>query len=184
MPQENLYFVALIPHDAVSGEVTEFKNDIALNYNSSKALRTMPHITLKAPFKLLEREHKNLLEWFANLRPRMESFTVELQDFGSFPNKDNPVIYVKPLMTSSLERLQKTILTSFENAYPDIFIPYTERNFHPHMTIAFRDLTPEQYERAMDSYQHKKYSAFFKADKFCLLQHNGKQWNVILEHSL
>lgn len=184
MPQENLYFIALIPHDTVAGEVTGFKNDIAQNYNSSKALRSMPHITLKAPFKLAAREHNNLQLWFEGIRPMTESFIIELEDFGSFDNKDNPVIYVKPVMTPSLERLQKQILSSFEHTYPHISIPYTERTFHPHMTIAYRDLTPEQYARAIDVYQHKKYSASFRADKFYLLQHDGSQWNVIAEHVL
>ncbi len=181
MPEQNLYFIALIPPDGVAGEVTGFKNDLADNFNSSRALRTMPHITLKAPFKLASREHNTLLNWFNGIRPMAESFVVELEDFGSFPNKDNPVIYVKPIMTPALERLQKSIMTAFEHAYPNISIPYTERNFHPHMTIAFRDLTPEQYERAMDIYQHKKYSAAFRADKFYLLQHDGEQWKVIAE---
>lgn len=182
MPKQNNYFIALIPHEAVSGEVTGFKNDFAANYKSSKALRTMPHITLKAPFKLEAREHNNLLQWFSGIRPMAEAFTVELEDFGSFNNKNNPVIYVKPVMTPVLERLQKSIITAFEHSYPKISIPYTERTFHPHMTIAFRDLTPEQYDRAMDVYQHKKYSAAFRADRFYLLQHDDEKWNVIAEH--
>lgn len=184
MPTESLYFIALIPHDTVAGEVTGFKNDFAQNYNSSKALKSMPHITLKAPFKLAEKGHNGLLKWFENIRPAVDAFNVELEDFGSFDNKDNPVIYVKPVMSPGLERLQKAILTGFENAYPEIKIAYTERHFHPHMTIAFRDLTPEQYERAIDVYQHKKYSATFKADHFYLLQHDGEKWNVIAEHDL
>ncbi|AWH84226.1 hypothetical protein HYN59_03460 [Flavobacterium album] len=184
MSRENLYFIALIPHDTVSDEVTAFKNDFAQNYSSSRALKSMPHITLKAPFKLEAREHDSLLEWFENLRPEKEPFTVELEDFGSFDNKNNPVIYVKPVMTPKLEGLQKAILKGFEFAYPHISIPYTERNFHPHMTIAYRDLTPEQHARAMDIYQHKKYSASFSADRFYLLQHNGQKWNVVAEHLL
>lgn len=181
MPDQNSYFIALIPDESILGEVTAFKEDMASNYNSHKALRNLPHITLKAPFKLEAREHYTLLQWFESLRTNTESFWIELEDFGSFPNKDNPVIYVKPLMTPSLERLQKSIMTAFENAYPNITIPYTERNFHPHMTIAFRDLSPDQYARAMDIYQHKKYSANFRADKFFLLQHDGEKWNIIAE---
>ena len=184
MQNENLYFIALIPHDAIAGEVTQFKNDFAENYNSSRALRSMPHITLKAPFKLSASGHNDLLRWFGNINTMVEPFSVTLEDFGSFANKDNPVIYVKPLMIPSLERLQKTILLAFEHSYPELGISYTERNFHPHMTIAYRDLTPEQYERAMDVYQHKKYTATFKADKFCLLQHDGTQWNVVAEPDL
>jgi 2'-5' RNA ligase len=184
MPQENLYFIAIIPPDAVSEEVTAFKNDLALNFGSSKALRSMPHITLKAPFKLSANGHISLLEWFEGLRPEREPFMVELEDFGSFPNKDNPVIYVKPVMTPKLEALQRSILRGFEFAYPTIGISYTEQNFHPHMTIAYRDLTPEQYTRAIDVYQHKKYSAAFRADRFYLLQHNGTEWRVVAEHLL
>lgn len=184
MPADSLYFIALIPHDTVANEVTGFKNDFALNYNSSKALRTMPHITLKAPFKLTTKEHNGLLKWFENIRPSVDNFMVELEDFGSFENKDNPVIYVKPIMSPALERLQKAILTSFENTYPHITIALTERRFHPHMTIAFRDLSPEQYERAIDVYQHKKYSAAFRAESFYLLQHDGEKWTIIARHGL
>lgn len=184
MARENLYFIALIPHDTVADEVTDFKSDFAMNYNSSRALRSMPHITLKAPFKLLSQQHSDLLEWFSNLRPDVHAFNVELEDFGSFDNKNNPVIYVKPLMTPQLERLQKRIIESFEKAWPHIGIMQTERKFSPHMTIAYRDLTPEQYERAMDVYRHKKYSAAFRADRFCLLMHDTVKWNVIAEKPL
>lgn len=181
---ENLYFIALIPPDAISEEVTAFKNDIALNYESTKALRSMPHVTLKAPFKLNTYEHAGLLEWFEGLRPEKGSFIIELEDFGSFANKDNPVIYVKPVITPKLEGLQKALTESFGLAYPHIPLSYIERNFHPHMTIAYRDLTPEQYERAMDVYRHKKYSAAFRADRFYLLQHDGTKWNIVAEHLL
>ncbi|MGQ2984448.1 2'-5' RNA ligase family protein [Flavobacterium sp.] len=184
MPRENLYFIALLPHEAISDEITAFRQDLAQNYNSSRALRNMPHITLKAPFKLDGREHGTLLKWFEGIRPNTGVFNVELEDFGSFDNKNNPVIYVKPLMTPQLEALQLSVINAFENNYPEIGIHYVERKFHPHMTIAYRDLTPEQYERAMDVYQHKKYNATFRADRFFLLKHDGEQWNVIKEHLL
>jgi len=181
MQHQNLYFIALLPHDSVSDEITAFRNDFAQHYNSSRALRNMPHITLKAPFKLNANEHDTLLDWFDGIRPDVLPFTVELEDFGSFNNKNNPVIYVKPVMTPPLEKLQKAIITAFENNYPETGIHYVERSFHPHMTIAYRDLTPEQYERAMDVYRHKKYSASFRAERFFLLQHNGTEWKVIAE---
>ncbi len=184
MPGQNLYFIALLPNAAVSDEITAFRNDFAQNYNSSRALRNMPHITLKAPFKLDASEHKTLLEWFSGIRPNVGQFNVELEDFGSFDNKDNPVIYVKPLLTPQLQALQLSVINAFENNYPETGIHYVERNFHPHMTIAYRDLTPGQYARAMDVYQHKKYRAAFKADRFFLLQHNGEEWKVAAEHLL
>lgn len=63
----NLYFIALLPPAAVAEEITIFKHYIAQHYSSRRALRVMPHITLKAPFKQAETEHKNALQWFDNL---------------------------------------------------------------------------------------------------------------------
>ncbi|WP_294820591.1 2'-5' RNA ligase family protein [uncultured Flavobacterium sp.] len=184
MARETLYFIALLPHTTVSDEITAFRHDFAQNYMSSRALRTMPHITLKAPFKLPDTEHDTLLDWFNSIRPDVGPFIVELEDFGSFDNKNNPVIYVKPLMTPQLQALQASIVNAFEKNYPQIGIHYVEQKFHPHMTIAYRDLTAEQYERAMNVYRHKKYSATFRADRFFLFHHNGEQWNIVAEHLL
>ena len=65
---ENLYFIAIIPQHKLCDEINSFKNDFATRFNSKKALKLPPHITLKAPFKLTTNAHDSLLQWFANLR--------------------------------------------------------------------------------------------------------------------
>jgi hypothetical protein len=52
------------------------------------------------------------------------------------------------------------------------------------MTIAYRDLAYSEFEKAWATYQHKKYDAHFMADRFYLLQHDGKEWLVAAEHLL
>src|SRR5215471_5045375 len=95
----NLYFIAIMPPKEISEQVTEIKKDFAERFNSSKALRVIPHITLKAPFKFSD--HTELLRWFALTPVATQSFQQELKNFGSFSNKRNPVIFVEPVMNDS-----------------------------------------------------------------------------------
>ncbi len=65
--KKNLYFIALIPQQQLCEEITNFKNDFSVRFKSNKALKVIPHITLKAPFQLIVNTHDNLLKWFNNL---------------------------------------------------------------------------------------------------------------------
>ena len=184
MPAENRYFIALIPPDAIAGEVTEFRNDFALNYNSKAALKNMPHITLKAPFKIEAAKHNEVMDWFANLPVGEKPFEVELKDFGVFDNPKNPVVFVHPVVTDAMANVQEAVVNSFEEAFPNVALHFTERNFKPHMTIAYRDLFYTEFEKAWQVYQDKKYKAIFLADRIYLLKHNGKEWLVAEERLL
>ena len=180
----NLYFIALLPPFAVAEEINIFKHYIAQHYNSKRALRVMPHITLKAPFTLPVTEHKNVLTWFKNTTISPEPFTVSLKGFGAFINEKNPVIYVKPLLSNSLSLLQEDIIFAFKEQYKDLKIPYTEQNFSPHITIAYRDLDYTQFEKAWKEFKNKDYTSKFPVNSIYLLQHNSKQWLPIAEKLL
>jgi 2'-5' RNA ligase len=184
MQSPNLYFLAIIPHGKVVGEVTAFKQHLAQHYHSHKALGVLPHITLKAPFKINAAHHEQVMAWFRQLDISIEGFTQCLDGFGAFNNKTSPVIYVQPATNASLEYLQEEIIDSFEEAFPAIGISYTEKHFAPHMTIAYRDLTPERFAEAWPQYEHQKYEAIFEVHSFYLLQHDGIKWHVIDEHAL
>lgn len=184
MPAENLYFIALIPPDAIAGEVTAFKTDFALNYNSKAALKIMPHITLKAPFKIEAARHGDVLKWFADLSLGEKPFEVELNGFGIFDNAKKPVVYVRPVITDAMAKVQKVVIDAFEAAFPNIALQFTERNFKPHMTIAYRDLAYAEFEKAWQVYQRKEYKARFIANRLYLLKHNGKKWLAVAEHLL
>ena len=56
--------------------------------------------------------------------------------------------------------------------------------FNPHMTIAYRDLSPELFQQAWHEYKHKKFEAEFEVDAFYLLQHDSKKWNIISTNNL
>lgn len=179
--KDSLYFIALLAPDDVSAEITAFKQHIAYNFNSSKALRVMPHITLLPPFKLSTLQHEGLNRWFLNAPVSVSPFTIKLNGFGSFNNSKNPVIYVTPEEVEELRLLQKELFNSFRTNYPEI---KAILNFNPHMTIAYRDLSREDYEKAWLYYKDKAYAAGFAVNEVWLLQHNGKQWIPITRKQL
>ena len=144
----------------------------------------MPHITLKAPFTFPGAHHEQILRWFENMQVTVPSFKQQLRDFGAFHNRRSPVVFVKPVMNTSLDRLQKEVLINFGETYSHAHILQQELDFTPHMTIAYRDLQPNLFKEAWQEYETKKYAAGFDVNSFHLLQHNGKAWDIISTYNL
>ena len=180
---DNLYFIALIPQKEVYDAIEEFKNDFATRFASKRALKVMPHLTIKTPFILPFSEHERLLHWFQKLPIKQTQFGIELKSFGAFPGRNSPVVFVHPVMNTSLSALQNEIIRSFKNLFPHLVTDF-DLKFHPHMTIAYRDLSFEKFQEAWKEYSRKEYSAVFKVENVYLLQHDKKQWNIIASYSL
>ena len=54
----------------------------------------------------------------------------------------------------------------------------TVRPFHPHITIAFRDLTQRHFNSLWGDVEHKSFSGRFTTESITLLRHNGKIWTA------
>lgn len=57
------------------------------------------------------------------------------------------------------------------------------RTFAPHLTVAFRDLTLQNFKTAWSELQPRQLQFEFIADYLTLLLHDGKRWNVYEEFS-
>lgn len=176
---QNLYFIAIIPPQPICNDITSFKQDIAQRFNSRHALKTVPHITLKAPFKLLSTYDAALKDWFQNASFPVISFQQMLDGFGAFGNKKNPVIFVKPEASASLIKLQKELIQSFQNTFSFLSPTCSDKDFHPHITIAYRDLSLAHFGEAWREYGRKEYKASFTVNGLFLLQHDGTAWQPV-----
>jgi 2'-5' RNA ligase len=178
-----MYFIAIIPPGNVADEITFFRQDMAKRFDSRAALRVMPHITLKAPFSVPEQEFEKLGEWFKNIPVSVKIFEQELDGFGAFPKSRRPVIFVKPILNPSLQRLQQEVIESYHQAWPGTGIDPHEKDFHPHMTIAYRDLQPAAFRTAWQEYAGKPFNSRFSVTEFHLLKHNGG-WRIVQSYCL
>lgn len=182
MPIKNIYLIALIPPKVVYEAAMAFKNDIGSRFNCPYTINVIPHITLiDTTIELPATEHSKLVDWFKKLPISQESFIIKLEDFRCFANNNFPVIYIHPVTNISLHSLQKEIAWNFKNSYPGLL---PKGKFTPHMTVAYKDLSPDMFQLAWQEYKTKKYSATFEVDSFHLLQHDFKKWNIIETYHL
>ena len=183
MKKENLYFIALIPGRELREKISAVKHDFAARFKSKTALRVYPHITIKAPFKCKGSAHTELVNWFNGLRINQKAFTITLKDYGAFAHKKSPVIFINPVANDGLKYLQKELTASFSSLFPGD-VHAVDINFHPHITVAYRDLDASMFELAWSEYKQKKFNETFDVSAFYLLQHDTKQWNIIATQNL
>ena len=91
----------------------------------------------------------------------------------------NPVVFAHIIMNTGLYSLQKEIIRSFRISFPIVRVHGVDLKFRPHMTISYRDLNKEFFQRSWNEYKLKEYKAVFEVKSFYLLQHDMTRWNII-----
>lgn len=169
-----LYFIAIYPPQQIIDDVKIFKQDLALHYNNSKALKNDAHITLFPPFYSEIELENDVHTAFQEIDTKLLPFEITLNGFGSFPNPKNPVLFVKPETNDNLIELYNRVKQRFN---------FTKYSFNPHITVGYRDLSFENYIKAFGVYKNKEYKTNFLVDKIILLRHDEK-WIPIAEKKL
>lgn len=171
---KKMYFIAIYPPQEIIDEVKVFKEDLALHFNNSKALKNDAHITLFPPFERELSLENDIHTAFNKTNTDVSPFEIKLNGFGSFPNPKNPVIFVEPEENEKLIKLYVKVTDQFT---------FNKRSFHPHVTVGYRDLSWENYLKAWEIYKDKEFKTKFIVDKITLLRHDGK-WIPIADKKL
>ncbi|MFC2126264.1 2'-5' RNA ligase family protein [Bacteroidota bacterium] len=174
--KKSLYFIAILPPESVQNEVTELKNYFLRKYEVRQALKSPPHITLHPPFNWPDNNEDKLKESLFKFAAKNVKFNITLNGFGAFKPR---VIYIDVLRSQNLEILFEKIEYFLETTWEIDNQLRKGRKFNPHMTIAFRDLTKEQFFQSWPEFKDKQYHRDFMAADISLLRHNGKFWDII-----
>lgn len=154
---------------------TEVKEHFRDRHHSQAALRSPPHITLQPPFEWPQSQEPDLVNTLADFCPSPGPIPIHLRGFGAFPPR---VIYLAVEPTPDLMTLQAE-LGQFLAEKLEIVDPKAQRRpFHPHLTVAFRDLKPAAFRRAWPEFEQKSVQFTFMVPGITLLQHTGKRWEV------
>jgi 2'-5' RNA ligase len=172
------YFLAIIPPVPVFDQALELKNYFKQRYNSKASLNSPPHITLHMPFRWKEDKEQELIDTLNYFETGLAPFELELLNFASFPPR---VIYIDVIENRDLISLQKKLLRFCKKELNLFNADYKDQPFHPHLTLAFRDLKKSAFGEAWEEFKSKPFSAKFTIDKFDLLKHNGKVWEPLTE---
>jgi 2'-5' RNA ligase len=167
------YFIALVPPEPLLSEIAALKKEISETYNTKSALRSPPHITLHMPFEWKIEKQVALVEKLHEFKFPHE-IEIVLNGFSCFEPK---VVFIDVVKNDDLNALQKQ-LVQFMKLHFNIHNQVNEiRAYHPHLTIAFRDLKKTDFYKMMQEYKDKSFHSAFVSGDFCLLKHNGKAWD-------
>lgn len=171
-----LWFIALIPPQEIAQEVTAFKKIAASRYYSKKALTSPAHITLQPPFDWPENRLGELTAVLEALASASNPFEQELRDFDCFRPR---VVFVNIVLNEKLEDLAARLKTHLSPLLGSDKVD--NRPYHPHMTVAYKDLEPQQFYRAWEFFSQQPFFRKFTANALYLLRHEGGIWKPVRE---
>lgn len=175
------YFLAVVPPPPVYEEALNLKYYFKERYNSKASLNSPPHITLHMPFRWREEKEQDLIDKLEEFDSGLGPFAIQLANFDSFAPR---VIFINVVRNEKLTELQSKLLKYCKRELNLYNSNYKDQPFHPHLTLAFRDLKKSIYPEAWQEFSQKKYSAEFLVEKFILLKHNGRVWLPFKEVAL
>ena len=176
----NMYFIALVAPEDINFRVLKWKTFFKEKYSCTVALNSPAHITLIPPFWMNEELEKDLVHSIDEFSARKNKFEVTLKDFAAFKPR---VIYVEVMKNEILDQVQESLVDFIfsVNKYP---VKKEDRPFHPHVTLATRDLYKKAFNEAWEIFSVKKYEASWRVSGISLLRHNKKNWDVIFTSQL
>jgi 2'-5' RNA ligase len=167
------WFIAVIPPEDIQEAVTALKREAAARFESRHALKSPPHVTLIPPFVATLDEISSLEGFLADFAGGQSAFSLTLSGFSSFPPR---VIYVDVVPNKALEHLQEDLKKRIRETFSFSLPRY--HGFHPHMTIAFRDLKPAVFPAAFDYFSSQEFVAAFQVSSIALLRHQDGEWSL------
>lgn len=173
----SLYFIALIPPEALCQRIRSLKLEIADKYRIKHALKLPAHITLQIPFRIPDKDESGLVLLLKDFAAKQHRFTIEISGFKKFSKR---VIYAdvetKEPVVELYERLQGLLEGNL-----DLKDHEKTHKIHPHFTLASRDLDHRIFPLVWADFKDREFQDSFQARSISLLKHNGKSWDILKE---
>lgn len=170
-----LYFAAVVLPEALNKEIKVFKTFMHEKWGCTVGLKSPAHITLIPPFWMDEAMEGPFLQDLDVLCKPLHPFTITTTNFSAFKPR---TIFVEPVLHEGLKKLKQTV-DAFCKAHLQYGTKPDTRPFHPHITIATRDLHKRAFAEAWPYFETKKFEVQFEATGLSVLRHNTRFWDVI-----
>lgn len=168
------YFIAIVPPEPVLSSIQKVKQAIFDDYGTKGALRSPGHITLHMPFSWEEEKEEKLITKLSAFT-YSHAFKIQLKDYDCFEPR---VVFIDVLENAPLADLQQLLVKHVKQKLQLFNQSDDMRGFHPHVTVAFRDLKKPVFYKLWERYQNEPFEAEFECSSLCLLKHNDQSWDV------
>jgi 2'-5' RNA ligase len=169
------YFIAIVPEGEIQQYATELKLKLKENFNLKYALKSPAHITLKMPFNWNEAKEDKLNGLLESFFDKISPFDLR---YSGFDRCGRRVIFIKTKEDPALLSLQ-LMLSKFCKTDLKLVEELSDRAYHPHMTLAFKDLKPTQFEAYWDFTKKQKFDANQEVRDIALLKRLEGRWVVV-----
>lgn len=170
-----MYFIALVLPPHLNEKVLKYKNLMFERYNCKVGLKSPAHITLIPPFWMEQEKEEQLIADIDLLSNPFHSFNITTNNFSAFKPR---TIFIAPELNDEVNKLKKAMDDFFKNN-SSCNIKIDTRPFHPHITIATRDLYKKSFYEIWPWFAEKKFIEEWTAEGISILRHNKKNWDVI-----
>jgi 2'-5' RNA ligase len=169
-----LYFAALLlPADAAS-RINEVKDYFAERYGWKVALRSPAHITLIPPFRMHPSMEEEWCTAMDALCIQLQTISIDAKGWGHFGKR---TLFLEPQLTPGLSALKKAA-DNFVRAHPQFGASVDDRRFHPHVTVANRDIGPGEFAEALAWLETQSFPRSWEAAGITTLRYGQKKWDV------
>ncbi|MEJ8818982.1 2'-5' RNA ligase family protein [Lacibacter sp. H407] len=175
----SMYFLAVLCPASIDEKVQAYKLWMRDRFGCTVALKSAAHITLIPPFWMETNSEELLFETLTQFQTTIPAFQIQLKGFSHFSNR---VLFVAVNENHQLGSLRKAVEDHFIQPFHGIIKP-DDRAFHPHVTIANRDIKPGDFIKAWDHFKRLSFDEDFEATAVSLLKLSPGKWNVISEQS-
>lgn len=168
------YFIAIVLPEPLFTEIEAEKQLLFEKHGLKGALRSPAHITLHRPFEWKEEKESVLIEKLHHFKFE-KTFAITVKNYASFEPR---VLYADVLPNETLYELHNQ-LTAYAKRELKLYNEADDlRGFHPHVTVAFRDLKKPKFYELEDEFKSKKINHSFECKGFSLLK-MAKKWEVL-----
>jgi 2'-5' RNA ligase len=169
------YFIGLLPPPALETSLHQVKADIKAHFQVKYALQSPVHLTLKMPFRYKEAKEQELVIRLTSLLEKQQSFPLQLNGIGYFGRRN---IHYQLAPSNPLLEFQKE-LRGFCRRYLHLVEELSDRNFQPHLTLAYKDLKEDHFEEVLAFAKKNAVQAEFLVDRAYLLKNVEGRWKVV-----
>jgi 2'-5' RNA ligase len=168
-----MYFLAVVLPQAIDEKVLRYKQQMRETYGCKVGLKSPAHITLAPPFWMDEAKEAALVQDIASLARSLSAFSLTTANFSAFKPRS---IFVALEENETLHSLKKMSDAFFRGK--DYNMKVESRPFHPHITIATRDLHKKDFWEAWPQFEKERLIESAAITGLSLLKHNGQKWDV------
>ena len=177
----NRYFIGIVLPSPFFDQAFQLQQYFRDYFQSKASLHSPPHITLHMPFEWKAEKEEMLTDALRRFASGQQGLQIVMNNFNCFAPR---VIFIHVIPSEGLASLQRSVRLFCKKELGLFNADYKDLPFHPHVTLAFRDLKKPRFMAAWEEFKSKKFEGEFSIDRITLLKHAEGHWKTAHELAL